>query len=208
MTTHELLETATPTGVDTAVVDRLFRDARTVGRFTDAPVPDELLQDVYDAVRLGPTAMNTTPLRLLVVRTPDARARLAAHMADFNRDRVLAAPVSIVVAADTDFHEHMATLVPHAPTSGERFAGIPDVRAGMARDGAWLQTGYLVLGLRAAGLGVGPMTGMDAAGIDAELLAGTSWRAIAVLNVGYADGEGTDRPRAPRLTWEQTVRVV
>lgn len=184
MTTHELLETATPTGVDTAVVDRLFRDARTVGRFTDAPVPDELLQDVYDAVRLGPTAMNTTPLRLLVVRTPDARARLAAHMADFNRDRVLAAPVSIVVAADTDFHEHMATLVPHAPTSGERFAGIPDVRAGMARDGAWLQTGYLVLGLRAAGLGVGPMTGMDAAGIDAELLAGTSWRAIAVLNVG------------------------
>ena len=206
MTTSDLLET--PAGVDTAVTDRLFRDARTVGRFTDAPVPDELLHEVYDAVRLGPTAMNTTPLRLLVVRTPEARARLAAHMAEFNRDRVLAAPVSLVVAADTDFHEHMATLVPHAPTSGERFAGVPDVRAGLARDGAWLQTGYLVLGLRAAGLGVGPMTGMDAAGIDTEFFAGTSWRAIAVLNVGHPDGEGTDRPRAPRLAWEQAVRVV
>ena len=206
MSTSDLLET--PTRVGTAVTDLLFRDARTVGRFTDAPVPDELLQEVYDAVRLGPTAMNTTPLRLLVVRTPEARERLAAHMADFNRDRVLAAPVSIVVAADTDFHEHMATLVPHAPSSGERFAGVPDVRAALARDGAWLQTGYLVLGLRAAGLGVGPMTGMDAAGIDADLLAGTSWRALAVLTVGYPDGEGTDRPRAPRLTWEQAVRVV
>ena len=100
MTTSDLLET--PAGVDTAVTDRLFRDARTVGRFTDAPVPDELLHEVYDAVRLGPTAMNTTPLRLLVVRTPEARARLAAHMAEFNRDRVRAAPVSLVVAVVGD----------------------------------------------------------------------------------------------------------
>lgn len=195
-------------GVDAATADRVFRDARTVGRFLDVPVPDDLLRDVYDAVRWGPTAMNTSPLRLLVVRTPESRERLAPHVAEFNRERVLAAPVTLVVAADVDFHRHMATLVPHAPTSGDGLADQHEVRAGMARDNAWLQTGYLVVGLRAAGLGVGPMTGLDAAGVDGEFFAGTGWRTLAVLNVGWPDGEGTDRPRAPRLEWDQVARTV
>jgi len=207
VTTSDLLDDTTPpAGLRTA--DPLFRDARTVGRFLDAPVPDDLLRDVYDTVRWGPTANNSVPLRVLVVRGRDARARLAAHMGEFNRERVLAAPVTLVVAADTDFHVHTPTLVPHAPASGERLAGLPELRARMARDNAWLQTGYLVVGLRAAGLGVGPMTGMDAEGVDAELLAGTSWRTLAVLNVGWPDGDGTDRPRAPRLGWDQVSREV
>ncbi len=195
-------------GVDPATADRVFRDARTVGRFLDVPVPDDLLRDVYDTVRWGPTAMNTSPLRVLVVRSPEARTRLAAHMGEFNRERVLAAPVTLVAAADTDFHRHMPTLVPHAPTSGDGLAGQPEVRTAMSRDNAWLQLGYLVVGLRAAGLGVGPMTGMDAAGIDGDLLAGSSWRALAVLNVGWPDGEGTDRPRAPRLEWSDASREI
>lgn len=212
MTTSDLmddLETpGTAPAVDAAIADRLFHGPRTVGRFLDTPVPDDLLREVYDAVRWGPTSMNTSPLRVLVVRTPEARARLAAHMGDFNRERVLAAPVSLVVAADTDFHLHMPLLVPHAPTAGDGLAHQHEMRAGMSRDNTWLQTGYLVVGLRAAGLGVGAMTGMDAAGVDGEFLAGTSWRTQAVLNVGWPDGEGTDRPRAPRLAWDQVSRTV
>ncbi|MBO0899697.1 malonic semialdehyde reductase [Cellulomonas sp. zg-ZUI222] len=221
MTTSEIIDDPTldPTALEGAadpdalapvppVVAALFRDARTVGRFRDAPVPDDLVRDVHDAVRWGPTANNSTPLRLLVVRSPEARERLAAHVAEFNRERVLAAPLTLVVAADTDFHHHFPTLVPHAPTSGERLAGVPDVRERMARENAWLQTGYLVVGLRAAGLGVGPMTGIDAAAIDADLLAGTSWRTLSVLNVGWPDGTGTERPRAPRLGWDVVAREV
>ncbi|MCC2335923.1 malonic semialdehyde reductase [Cellulomonas wangsupingiae] len=208
MTTSELLHATPAPRADERTLDLLFRDARTTGRFLDTPVPDELLRDVHDTVRWGPTAMNTVPLRMLVVRSSDARERLAAHMSEFNRARVLAAPVTLVVAADTDFHLHLPTLTPHAPTSGDGLAGVPEVRARMARDNAWLQTGYLVVGLRAAGLGVGPMTGMDADGVDGEFFAGTSWRTLAVLNVGWPDGEGTDRPRAPRLAWDQVARVV
>ncbi len=210
MTTSDVLPdpTARACALDASSVDRLFVGARTVGRFVDEPVPDDLLHDVYDAVRWGPTANNSTPLRLLVVRTASARERLAAHMADLNRERVLAAPVTLVVAADTDFHVHLPTLAPHAPTAGERLAGVPDVRERMARDNAWLQTGYLVVGLRAAGLGVGPMTGMDAGAIDADLFAGTPWRTLSVLNVGWPDGTGTERPRAPRLAWDEVARTV
>lgn len=214
MTSDLIVGTATllPAGgspvADLAPSGAVFSGARTVTRFVDDPVPDDLLRAVHDTVRWGPTANNSTPLRLLVVRTPEARARLAGHMAGFNRDRVLAAPVTLVVAADTDFHEHLPTLAPHAHGAAERLAGVPDVRATMARDNAWLQTGYLVVGLRAAGLGVGPMTGMDADGIDAEFFAGSAWRALAVLNVGWPDGEGTDRPRAPRLAWDDVAREV
>ena len=210
MTTSDVLPAPTTSvpALDGPTVDRLFVEARTVRHFLDEPVPDDLLCEVYDAVRWGPTANNSTPLRLLVVRTPEARERLAAHMSEFNRERVLTAPVTLVVAADTDFHVHMPTLVPHAPTSGDRLAGIPDVRERMARENAWLQTGYLVVGLRAAGLGVGPMTGMDAGAIDADLFAGTPWRTLSVLNVGWPDGTGTDRPRAPRLAWDDVARTV
>ncbi|GIG39031.1 malonic semialdehyde reductase [Cellulomonas phragmiteti] len=193
---------------DTALADLVFTGARTVSRFVDDTVPEDLLRAVHDTVRWGPTANNSTPLRLLVVRSREARERLAAHVAEFNRERVLAAPVTLVVAADTDFHLHLPTLAPHAPTAGDRLAGVPEVRERMARENAWLQTGYLVVGLRAAGLGVGPMTGIDADGVDAEFLTGTGWRTLSVLNVGWPDGEGTDRPRAPRLSWDEVAREV
>lgn len=188
---------------------QLFTDARTALRFSDAQVPEELLERVHDVVRWGPTAMNTSPMRILAVRSAEARQRLAAHMAGFNTERVLAAPLSLVVATDSRFHEHLTTLVPHDPGAGERIGGLPEpVRERMARDNAWLQAGYLVVGLRAAGLDVGPMTGMDAAAIDADLLAGTGWRALMVLNVGFPADEPTDRARAPRLPASETVRSV
>lgn len=207
--TSDLTDTATPRPEgDTLSVDPLFQGARTVGRFVDDTVTDQLLRAVHDTVRWGPTANNSTPMRLLVVRSREARERLAAHMAGFNRDRVLAAPVTLVVAADTDFHLHLPTLAPHAPAAADQLAGVPDVRARTARDNTWLQTGYLVVGLRAAGLGVGPMTGMDADAVDAEFFAGTGWRTQSVLTVGWPDGEGTDRPRAPRLAWEDVAREV
>lgn len=190
------------------VADRLFREARTASTFTDEPVTDELLTAVYDLVKWGPTAMNTTPLRLLVVRTPEARERLAAHMAEGNRERVLAAPVTLVLAADPGFHTHMPRLAPH-------FAGMVDVlepqpakREDMARMNALIQAGYLIVGLRAAGLSAGPMGGMDAAGIDAEFFGDSGWRSLFVVNVGFTEGSGARHPRADRLAFGEVVTTV
>jgi len=196
------------------VVDLVFRDARTVNTFTDGDVTDEQVRAVWDVVRWGPTAMNSLPLRLLLVRSPEARARLVTHMNGGNKAKTQRAPLSIVVAADLDFHEQLPRLAPHMAGARDTFAGAEDVRARMSRDNTFLQAGYLVVGLRAAGLHVGPMTGFDAPGLDADLLAGTAWRSVLVLNVGTApaDVEGlgvpASHPRQDRLGFEDVAQVL
>jgi len=158
--------------------------------------------------------MNSLPARLLLVRSAEGRERLVAHMNEGNKAKTLRAPLSIVVAADLDFHEQLPRLAPHMAGARDNFAGIEDVRARMSRDNAFLQAGYLIVGLRAAGLHVGPMTGYDAAGLDADLFAGTGWRSIMVLNVGSApaDLEGfgmpASHPRQGRLDFEDVARTV
>jgi 3-hydroxypropanoate dehydrogenase len=196
------------------VVDLVFRDARTVNTFTDGEVTDDQIRAVWDVVRWGPTAMNSLPLRLLLVRSPEARERLVSHMNDGNKAKTLRAPLSIVVAADVDFHEQLPRLAPHMAGVRENLAGATEARARMSRDNAFLQAGYLIVGLRAAGLHVGPMTGYDAPGLDADLFAGTGWRSIMVANVGSApadvEGVGTPatHPRQGRLDFEDVARTV
>ncbi|HZL01804.1 MAG TPA: malonic semialdehyde reductase [Cellulomonas sp.] len=199
---------AAPLAIGDDVADLLFREARTVNAFADDEVPDGAVRAAYDLVRWGPTAMNAVPLRLLLVRTPEARARLAAHMNEGNRDRVLAAPLTIVAAADTDFHRHLGTLAPHAVRLAERFAGDTGSRTGLARQSGLIQVGYLITGLRAAGLHVGPMGGYDAAGIDTEFFTENGWQSLLVLNVGQPAVADATRPRGLRLTYTDVARTV
>ena len=173
-------------------------------------VTDEQLAAVYDLVKWGPTALNTLPLRLLVVRTPEARERLAAHMSEGNRDRVLAAPGharrSPPTPASTRTSRRSRRTAPRSPTSLE---GQPEHARAMARTNALIQAGYLIVGLRAAGLAAGPMGGMDAAGIDAEFFADNGWKSLLVVNVGHVEGTGTHAParRAPRATTRSSLTV-
>ncbi|MDO8105671.1 malonic semialdehyde reductase [Isoptericola sp. b441] len=187
-------------------VEQIFHEGRSARAWSTQPVDDALVRRVYDTVRWGPTLMNTSPLRLLLVRSPEARERLVSHMAEGNRERVRSAPLAVVVAADADFHEHLDALVPHVPGARDRFAD-EATRARIAREQAWLQAGYLVVGLRSEGLDVGPMSGMDAAGIDADLLGGTAWHSLMVLNLGYPAAEEAAFPRAPRLEFDAAAAV-
>ncbi|WP_199423167.1 malonic semialdehyde reductase [Actinotalea solisilvae] len=189
------------------VLDELFVRRRTPRSFAPRPVTDDQVAAVLDAVRWGPTAFNSSPLRVLLVRSPEARERLAAHMAPANRDRVLAAPLSVVVASDTDFHERLDVLAPHMAGARERFDADAAARERLARDNAWLQAGYLVVALRGVGLEVGPMSGMDAAGVDAEFFAGSGRRALMVLNLGWPADEAPAHPRAPRLAFDDVAEV-
>ncbi|MBX9245466.1 malonic semialdehyde reductase [Actinotalea ferrariae] len=200
--------TTLETDVSSSTLEDVFVRRRTARAWADRPVTDAHLAAVHDAVRWGPTAFNASPLRLVLVRSAAARERLAAHMSGGNRDRVLAAPLSVVVAADVDFHETLAHLAPHMTGARERFEADADGRERLARDNAWLQAGYLVVALRASGLEVGPMSGMDAAGIDADLLAGTGRRSLMVLNVGWPADEVPAHPRAPRLEFEDVAEIL
>ncbi|HEY0118870.1 MAG TPA: malonic semialdehyde reductase [Cellulomonas sp.] len=206
--TLDLSALPTDTRIDDATADLLFRQARTAATFSADEVPDEQLQTAYDLAKWGPTAMNITPLRVLVVRSAQARERLASHMNEGNRDRVLAAPVTLVLAADREFHQHLSTLAPHRVAMIEPLEAAPTQRESMSRQNAWLQAGYFITALRAVGLAVGAMAGMDAAGVDEDLLAGSGWQSFLVLNVGQADGAEYPFPRAARLEWDQATRTL
>ncbi|GEA83645.1 MAG: malonic semialdehyde reductase [Cellulomonas sp.] len=207
--TIDSLDFPTPAyAVADEVADLLFREARTIGAFTDQPVSDDELAAVYDLLKWGPTAMNTSPLRLLVVRSDEGKARLAAHAAEGNRDRILAAPLTLVVAADPAFHRLLPVLAPHRASMVDALEAQPEQRAGMARQNTLIQTGYLITALRATGLDAGPIGGVDTTGIDAEFFAESGWQSQLVVLVGHRDGVGTPHPRAARLAWSDVSATV
>ena len=183
--------------------DLLFRDARTANTFTDEPVTDEQVAAIYDLVKYGPTAMNTQPLRIVLVRQGEARDRLLKVMADGNRDKTADAPLVAVLAADLDFHEHLPRTFPHFPGAKDAFAD-PVGREQAAKFNATLQIGYFLLGVRAAGLAAGPMGGFDTDALDAEFFAGTSLKSLLVVNLGHP-GENAWFDRLPRLEHAEVV---
>lgn len=196
--------TADPFVITADVQDLLFREARTARAFADTPVSDDQIAALYDLVRFGPTLMNAQPLRLVVVRSDAARERLMVHLAEGNRPKTASAPLAVVLAADTDFHTTFPTVFPHNPAAADGFASDPERRVRTALDQAWLQAGYFIVGVRALGLAAGPMAGFDAAGLDADLLAGTAWRSILVVNVGHP-AERAWHDRLPRLAHDDAV---
>jgi 3-hydroxypropanoate dehydrogenase len=185
----------------------IFADAHTAYRFTAESVSDEQLHQVYELAKFTPTALNSQPLRVTFVRTPEAKARLLPLISESNREKSASAPVVAILAADTDFHEHLPVVNPQMPGAKERFEANDERRAAMAVNNAWLQAGGFILAVRAVGLDAGPMGGINAAGINAEFFAGTGLRTIMVVNIGHVASDGAF-PRNPRLGFDEAVTLV
>ena len=189
--------------LDSATADLLFLEARTANTFTDEPVTKEEIKAIYELVKWAPTAFNAQPLRVVLVESADAKSRLLTHVSEPNRAKTATAPVVAILVADTDFHENLERLLPHFPAAKGFFTEL-SAREAFAKAQSWLQVGYFILGIRAAGLAAGPMTGFDSAGVDADLLAGTTLKSIALVNIGHA-GPDAFHPRSPRLTHDEVV---
>ena len=185
---------------------QLFTEARTRNAWTDRPVDEALLRRLYDLTKLGPTAVNATPARFVFLTTPEAKARLAPHMAEANRDKTLQAPVNVIIGHEVDFHETLPRLFPHAPGARDWF-GDPDGRKETAFRNGSLQGGYFLLAARALGLDVGPMSGFDAAGVKAEFFPGSTIEPNFIVNLGYGSDENL-WPRSPRLSFEEAAVVL
>ncbi len=167
--------------IDAATQDLLFREARTPQHFTDAPVSDATLRAVYDLVKWGPTSRNGQPLRLVLVRSAGAPARLRPPLPGRHHVKVESAPLTVLLAVESD----------HADAAA----------------GGWLQAGYFLVGVRAAGLAALPMGGFDAAGVDREFFPDGSHHTLLVMNLGYATEEAY-RPRQPRMDYDEVVSTV
>ncbi|MEU6663581.1 malonic semialdehyde reductase [Streptomyces sp. NPDC046821] len=192
--------------LDAAAQDLLFREARTANTFTDEPVTDEQVQAIYDLVKYGPTAFNQSPLRITLVRSAEARERLVSHMAEGNQPKTAAAPLVAILSADNEFHEELPQLFPHFPAAKDAFFSERPVREGSATLNAALQAAYFIIGVRAAGLSAGPMTGLDFAAVQKEFL-DDDHTPLMVINIGKP-GEDAWFPRSPRLELDQVITTV
>jgi 3-hydroxypropanoate dehydrogenase len=192
--------------IDDYTQDLLYRQARTPRAFTDAPVSDATMRAVYDLIKWGPTGRNGQPLRIVLVRSPEARERLVRHLSPGNQDRTRSAPLVAVLAVDVDFHDELHRLSP--ATSGARGAYADEARRiRTATNSALLQIGYLIIGVRAAGLAAGPMEGFDAAGIDEEFFPDGRHHTLLVMNLGYP-AQDAYKPRQPRLDYDEVITTV
>ena len=186
--------------------DQLFRQAATAYSFSDEPVTEEQVRAVHELVKWGPTALNAQPLRIVLVRSAEARERLVPLMSGNNQGRTQAAPLVALLAADVDFHDELPRVFPVMPGIRDNF-GDEDAREAMAHTNAVLQAGYFIVGVRAAGLAAGPMAGFDAEAVSREFFPDGRHRVFMVVNLGHP-AETSYRPRQPRLGFDEVVATV
>lgn len=192
--------------LDDLALDRIFREARTHNKWTDRPVSDDKLRELYDLLKFAPTSANASPARFVFVRTPEGKAKLKSALSAGNLEKTMTAPVTVIVAHDLHFYDKLPELFPHAPDAKNWFTGSYSFAEQTAFRNGSLQGAYLILAARAVGLDAGPMSGFDNAKVDEAFLAGTNWKSNFLVNLGYGDAEGLF-PRNPRLSFEDAARL-
>jgi 3-hydroxypropanoate dehydrogenase len=189
-----------------ADLNLLFLDARSHNAWLDRPVEDSLLRRIYEIARMGPTSANSQPMRVIFLKSPEAKERLRPALSPANVEKTMAAPVTAIVAHDLEFYEKLPRLMPHVDAKSW-FAGAPDAKkAHVAFQSGTLQGAYLMIAARALGLDCGPMGGFDNAKVDAEFLAGSTFRSNFLINLGHGDPAKLF-PRNPRLDFEEACRI-
>jgi 3-hydroxypropanoate dehydrogenase len=185
--------------------EQLFTEARTQNGYRPDPVPDDTLRQIYELMKWGPTAANSTPARLIFVRSAAGKDRLIACLSPGNVSKVREAPVTVIVGMDLDFHEQLPKLFPHVDARAW-FAHDEAKRAESAMRNSSLQGGYLIMAARALGLDCGPMSGFDAAKVDAAFWAGTRVKTNFICSLGHGDPSKVMQ-RHPRLDFDEACRL-
>ncbi|WP_353471298.1 malonic semialdehyde reductase [Salipiger sp. H15] len=196
-----------PTGaLDQDALDTLFLEARSQNGWQDKDIPEEVLEQLYDLVKMGPTSANCSPARFVFIRSKDAKEKLSPAMSSGNRDKTMAAPVTVIVCQDMEFYDKLGELFPHVDAK-PWFTGSETMITETAFRNSSLQGGYLIMAARALGLDCGPMSGFDAKLVEETFLAGTSWKVNFMVNLGYGEPSKVFG-RLPRLAMEDACKVL
>lgn len=191
--------------LDAAALDQLFLQARTYNSFS-GEIDDATLHRLYDLFKFGPTTANSNPARFVFVRSAEAKARLAPALDAGNHDKTMAAPVTVIVAYDLDFHHKLPVLFPHTDARSWFEGPVMEKRYVPALRNGSLQGAYMMLAARSLGLDCGPMSGFDNAKVDAAFFAGTQWKSNFLVNLGKGD-PASIFPRSPRLPFDEACRI-
>ncbi len=192
--------------LDDRSLDIIFRAARTHNEWLDKPVSDALIQQIYDLMKWAPTSANSSPARIVFVRSAAAKERLLPAMAPGNLEKTRTAPVTAIIAHDTEFHEKLPKLFPQADARSW-FAGNQALIDTTAFRNGTLQGAYLILAARALGLDAGPMSGFDNAKVDQEFFPGGKIKSNFLINLGYGD-HAKLFPRNPRLPFAEAAQIL
>lgn len=192
--------------LDDRSLDIIFRAARTHSVWLDKPVDDALLHQIYDLMKWAPTSANCSPARIVFVRSAAAKQRLLPAMAPGNADKTRAAPVTAIIAHDTEFYERLPKLFLQADARSW-FAGNQALIDTTAFRNGTLQGAYLIIAARALGLDAGPMSGFDNAKVDQEFFPGGKIKSNFVVNLGYGD-HAKLFPRNPRLPFAEAAQIL
>jgi 3-hydroxypropanoate dehydrogenase len=207
--------------IDEAALNTLFREARTYSKWLPQPVADQTLRDLYEIVKWAPTSANAAPARFAFLRSKEARERLRPALAPMNVDKVMTAPVTVIVAYDMKFYEHLPKLFPHNPGMSKLFQANAELVETTARRNSSLQGAYLMMAARALGLDCGPLSGFDPSKVDEEFFAAGQpcfgcdqeffpeghVKTNFLCNLGYGDPESLF-PRLPRLTFDEACSLL
>jgi len=194
-------EAITPTAIKT-----LFTEARTHNGWQETPVTDETLREIYDLMKWGPTSANCSPARIVFVRTPEGKEKLRPSLSSGNLAKTLAAPVTAIIAWDSEFYERLPELFPHGDARSW-FTSSPALAEETAFRNSAMQAAYLIFACRALGLDTGPMSGFDRQKVDEAFFMGTTLKSNLLINICYGDVSKVNG-RLPRLSFEDACGLV
>jgi 3-hydroxypropanoate dehydrogenase len=201
-------------------LDILFREARTYNAWLDKPVADDILRQLYEILKWGPTSANSCPARFIFLRSPEAKERLRPALSPANVDKTMTSPVTVVIAYDLKFYEKLPRLFPHNPAMRDVFANNPQLIENTAKRNSSLQGAYLMLAARALGLDCGPMSGFDNTKVDDEFFGADKCedceqeffpeghvKSHFLCNLGYGDSSKL-YPRSPRPEFSEACSLL
>jgi 3-hydroxypropanoate dehydrogenase len=189
--------------LDDAALDVLFRESRSKWEFTDEPVTDDDLKAIYDLLKMGPTSANCSPARFVFIRTPEGKEKLKPALSAGNLDKTMKAPVTVIVAHDPQFYQHLPKLFPHADAKSW-FSGNPDLAEETGFRNSTLQGAYLIMAARSLGIDSGAMSGFDKQKVDRAFFPSSGWKSNFLINLGHGVPEHPF-PRLPKLTFEEAA---
>lgn len=192
--------------MDNNVLNRLFKESRSVNYFSNKEVTDSVLKELYDLTKMAPTAFNAQPARFLFLKSKESKEKLKPFLAEGNIEKTMASPVTVIVATDYDFYKLLHKTFPVADVRGYFEGNQPMIDATAFRNGT-LSGGYLTIAARSLGLDVGPMSGFDNAGVDQAFFEGTNWKSNFLINLGYGKEDG-HHPRLERLTFDEVAKIL
>ncbi len=192
--------------IDDQALAQIFLEARSHNAWQDRDVPDEVLKEIVEIMKLGPTSANCSPARIIFVKSPEAKARLEPLLMEGNRKKMMTAPACAIIGTDYAFYEHLPRLFPHDDAKSW-FEGNDELIKTTAFRNATLQGAYFIIAARALGLDTGPMSGFDNEAVDAEFFAGTTVKSNFLCCVGYGNPAGLF-PRSPRFSFEEIAKII